>query len=102
MAGAPLGNQNARKENRLWGETLRRAVVQNDAQKLRAIADKLVEMAEGGDVTAMRELGDRLDGKPAQQLVHSGDAENPVRLEKVVREVTRPASATPTPPSDPE
>ena len=80
MAGAPLGNQNARKENRLWAETIRRAVVQNDAQKLRNIADKLVEMASAGDVSAMRELGDRLDGKPAQQLQLQGDADAPLKI----------------------
>ena len=33
----------------------------------RAIAEKLLVLAEGGDVSALRELGDRLDGKPAQE-----------------------------------
>ena len=54
--------------------------MQNDAQKLRAIADKLVEMAQAGDVSAMRELGDRLDGKPAQQVQLSGDADAPLKI----------------------
>lgn len=65
---APKGNKNASKENRLWGETIRRVVAQNDSKKLRAAAEKLVGMAVAGDVSALRELGDRLDGKPHQSL----------------------------------
>ena len=66
--GAPLGNQNSSKANRLWAETIRRAVVQSDGEQLRRIADKLLFLAESGDIQAMKEIGDRLDGKPSQQL----------------------------------
>lgn len=66
--GAPLGNTNARKENRLWRETIHRVVTQEDSKRLRAAAEKLVELAEQGDVAALRELGDRIDGKPAQSI----------------------------------
>ena len=79
-AGAPLGNTNGRKENRLWAETIRRAVAQNDAQRLRALAEKLIAVAETGDVAALRELGDRLDGKPAQQVQIQGDADAPLKI----------------------
>jgi hypothetical protein len=77
---APIGNQNARKENRLWAETIKRAVAQNDAVKLRAAADKLVELAVAGDVSALRELGDRLDGKPKQQIEATGADDGPLRI----------------------
>lgn len=66
--GAPEGNQNASKQNRLWGDTIKRAVAQNDSAKLRSIADKLIELAVGGDIQAIKELGDRVDGKPAQAI----------------------------------
>lgn len=69
MAGAPAGNRNAAKENRLWAETIRRAVTQANGKKLRAIADMLITKASEGDIQAMKELGDRLDGKPAQAIV---------------------------------
>ncbi len=36
--------------------------------KLRAVADKLVELAIAGDMQAIKEIGDRLDGKPAQAI----------------------------------
>ena len=80
MPGAPIGNQNARKENRLWGETIRRAVAQNDSQKLRNLADKLIELAAAGDVSALREVGDRLDGKPAQQVALTGADDGPLKI----------------------
>jgi hypothetical protein len=40
--------------------------------KLRAVADALVEKAMAGDVQAIKEIADRLDGKPAQSLEMSG------------------------------
>ena len=86
--GAPIGNTNGAKQNRLWGDAIRRAVAQNDGEKLRSLADKLIEKAQEGDVSAMRELGDRLDGKPAQALTLAGDADNPV-IAKIVREVVQ-------------
>ena len=43
-------------------------------------------MAEDGDVAALREVGDRLDGKPAQQVQIQGDADQPLvaRIEQVI------------------
>lgn len=81
MAGAPKGNQNARKENRLWGETIRRVVTQDSSKRLRSAAEKLVALAEEGDVPALRELGDRLDGKPAQVVLGpGGDGEHKIEI----------------------
>lgn len=70
---APIGNQNSSKDRRLWANTLRRAVLQGDAEKLRKIADALLSKAAEGDVAAIRELGDRLDGKAMQQIAVSGN-----------------------------
>lgn len=66
--GAPKGNTNSSKSNRLWGDTIRRAAAQGNAERLRRIAEKLLEKAEKGDMAAIKELGDRLDGKPNQQV----------------------------------
>lgn len=54
--------------------------------KLRAVADALVSKAMAGDVPAIREIGDRLDGKVMQQVELSGDPDNPVasRVEMVI------------------
>lgn len=40
--------------------------------KLRAVADALVNKAMSGDVSAIKEIGDRLDGKAMQQVEMSG------------------------------
>jgi hypothetical protein len=45
----------------------------NDPRHLRTIARKLIEMAEGGDLQAIKEVGDRLDGNCAQ-VIERGDA----------------------------
>jgi hypothetical protein len=80
MAGAPVGNTNSRLDNRLWANTIRRAVVQEDGAKLRRIAEKLLALAEDGDIQAMKEIGDRLDGKPAQAVELSGSEGGPLIL----------------------
>ena len=65
--GAQLGNKNA-THDKPWAAAIRRALLANDGQQLRAVADKLVEKAAAGDVQAIKEIGDRIDGKPAQTI----------------------------------
>lgn len=66
--GAPLGNQNAKKENRRWAEAINRAIAQDDGKRLREAAEKLLTLAAAGDISALKELGDRLDGKSVQAI----------------------------------
>lgn len=65
---APEGNKNATK-NRPWAEAVNRALLADDGKKLRLLADKLIDRALEGDVSALKEVGDRIDGKPAQAIV---------------------------------
>lgn len=46
-----------------------------------AIADKLIEMALGGSLEAMKELADRAEGKPKQRNELSGPDGGPIPLE---------------------
>lgn len=84
--GGQIGNNNATK-NKVWSEALRKHIVQNP-KDLAAAAQAIFDKAKDGDVTAIREIGDRLEGKPAQVI--SGDAENPIelyqRIERVIVE----------------
>lgn len=73
MAGE-IGNDFSSKNNRLWRETLRRVAAQNPA-KLRAIAEALYDRAEQGDVAAIKEIGDRLDGKALQSVDLTAEVE---------------------------
>ena len=73
--GAPLGNDNAAK-GKEWRNAIRRALAHKHGSVqdgLLAIARQLVDKAEEGDMTAIRELGDREDGKPAQAIGGSDD-----------------------------
>lgn len=80
---APLGNKNGAK-GKTWADALRKALLQYESdgvvrkQALFHIATKVVEKALEGDSTAVREIGDRLDGKPAQAIV--GDSEEPLTI----------------------
>lgn len=61
--GAPEGNDNARK-GKMFYDQLRKILVQNDRLKLRKISEKLAEAAEKGEAWAIKEIMDRMDGKP--------------------------------------
>ena len=62
--GGPVGNQFAVKK-KLWSDALRHQALR-DPKRLSKIADKLLDMAADGDIAAIRELGDRLEGRPVQ------------------------------------
>ena len=76
--GAGKGTAWTRKP---WSEALRVALSTYEnkglmvakGQALRRIADKCVELAITGDDRAMREIADRLDGKPVQAIEGTGE-----------------------------
>lgn len=98
--GAPLGNQNAAKGKR-WAAAVERALArratgqpapQDVSELIRgldAAADAFVEqMFHAKDLGYFKELGDRVDGKPAQALDLGSDPDRPL-VQKVVREIVR-------------
>lgn len=90
--GAPQGNKNAAK-SRMFEQAVIRAIKARDAEAnedgatLRKIAENLLDMASI-ELAAACQLRDTLDGKPAQAVTLSGDADNPIlqRIERVVIE----------------
>jgi len=54
-------------------------------KKLREIARAHIEKAAAGDMQAIKELADRLDGRPAQVLEHRDPDSQP--LKKIVNEI---------------
>ncbi len=64
------GNPEGRPKERPFLDALRIALAEQDPvtqkRRLRKIADKLVEAAEEGQPWAIKEVMDRVDGKPAQ------------------------------------
>jgi hypothetical protein len=70
--GRPIGSLNREK---VFNQALL-IELRSNPLALRRIAAKLVEKAEEGELAAIREIADRLDGKPAQ-VIDRGDV--PVR-----------------------
>lgn len=80
---APPGNQFAARA-RVWRDAISKAletrtISRTDGKReLDALAEKLIDACSTGDLVALKELGDRLDGKPAQAII--GDPEQPLTV----------------------
>lgn len=79
-----------KKGEKFWADAVRRAVNRRMAdeegkpKKLERLADKLVEAGLGGDIQALKEIGDRLDGRAAQALAVTGEDGGPVLFKTVL------------------
>jgi predicted ATP-dependent Lon-type protease len=67
------------KADKIWANALRLAVMRETEDEngvksnyLTRIAQNMVKKATEGDVMAMKEIGDRLDGKPHQAIENTG------------------------------
>lgn len=85
---APLGNKNFVK-NKPWAEAIARALARKAKGKqdgLNLVADQLVAAALNGDQWAIKEIGERTDGKAAQSVTVAGDQDKPLihRIECVI------------------
>lgn len=88
------GRSGRKPSPKLWADAI--SIASNDIdvnskkKKLRLMAEKLVQMALDGDVAAMKEVGDRLDGKSRQQMTLTGENDGPVQFQQVVRQIVDP------------
>lgn len=98
---APLNPKGA-KSDKIWRDAIMRAVRRlgsdeppekpTEAQRLDLLADALVCKGILGDVPAIKEVGDRLDGKATQPI--GGDADSPLSIvHRLVREIVDPKNA---------
>ena len=74
--GNPLGQIREKK----FLAALMRAVAQDDGQRLRAAAEKILDLAAAGERWAAEMLADRLDGKPTQVLDVNTNVRNATEL----------------------
>ena len=81
-----LGQQ----RDKLFREALRLQLAQagENLKALREIADVLIAEAKAGNIQAIKELADRLDGKPVQMLEHTEPAQPMRRLVREIVHVT--------------
>ena len=105
MAGAPKGNKNSAvgKQGRYAlelalrhyepGKSVEDVEVVSTIKTLVMMWWPIITNAmENGDLQAMKEINDRLDGRAAQSLTISGDEENPVVITKVERVIVKPTN----------
>ena len=88
------GNPGGRKKTKLYQDALLRVLMRdaNDIPNGKTVLDQVastqIGLALKGDTTAIKDIGDRLDGKPAQAIVGGDDDDNPVviinRIERVL------------------
>tara|TARA_R110000868_G_scaffold389707_2_gene659051 strand:+ start:327 stop:602 length:276 start_codon:yes stop_codon:yes gene_type:complete len=80
---APLGNTNATKGKR-WSQAIDRALAKrclgNGIKALDDLAEVLLKEAEAGDISALKELGDRLEGRPHQTIGGQDGEDIPLSL----------------------
>ena len=81
-AGAPVGNKNAARA-KIWREAVLRALDRRGLDRessLDELAAQLLNKCAEGDLTALKELGDRLDGKPAQAIIGGNPGDPAMRV----------------------
>jgi len=89
MAGRP-------PKEKSFANMLRVAIAEahdENGNKLRAVAQALVDKALTGDVPAIREIGDRIDGKVPQGIVGDDDADPINIVQRIERIVVRANSS---------
>jgi hypothetical protein len=92
--GGQPGNQNAARA-KVWRAAIERALDRRSASRtdgikeIDALADELIKLVAAGDLGALKEFGDRIDGKPSQAI--GGDDDLPPIQVKGVIELVRPS-----------
>lgn len=88
--GGQPGNNNAGK-NKVWSAAINRALEMRSRKDgidaLDSLAEKLLAKCDEADLGALKELGDRLEGKPAQTLEGSKDHPLFPPFDRLVREI---------------
>ncbi len=95
MAGRPRGAW----ANKAWRDALRVAVLRAPNEvvepktNLEVLVQQLITNAKSGDTTALKEVADRLDGKPAQALVGGDEDDAPIAVQFIELRAVRPNAA---------
>lgn len=96
MPFQPGNTLGGKRKDRPWTEAIRKAaysIPEDDPQKrkrLELLAEALLVKAQSGDVLAMKEVGDRLEGKVPQGII-GGDEDDPPILTEVRLTIVDPA-----------
>ncbi len=107
FAPGQSGNPGGRpKRDKIWQQAIIRAIKrreEKDPLAIEKLADRLLSKIDEGDVVAMREFGDRVDGKVPQAVV-GGDEDDPaIKVSAIIRQIvdgnTRDTDSKSVPPT---
>jgi hypothetical protein len=95
------GNANSGpKKEKPFRDALMMAIADagEDRRALRVIASKLIAKAQEGDIQAIKEIADRMDGKVPQAVVGGDEDDNPMKVinEVIYRVIDPPKLNEPT------
>ncbi len=91
-SGGQPGNDNAAK-GALYNSALKRALARAGKTVdggLNKVTDRLVKAAIKGEQWAVKEVADRMDGRPAQTQIHEGNVFDPIG--RILNEIANPES----------
>jgi hypothetical protein len=88
-----MANPRGQQRDKPFRDALRMelAALGEDSKALRGIARSLIAAASEGKMDAIKEIGDRMDGKPAQAIENGDDGPLEV-LHRIERVIVRPAN----------
>ena len=77
-----IANPTGINSRKPWADAVRIVMSEDDPEtqksRLLLLAEKLFAEAMAGDMVAIKEIGDMLDGKPARAVI--GDSDQPIEL----------------------
>ena len=85
MAQADFHNVLPVDKDKPFRDALRMEIAEagEDRKRLRVVARALLAKAEAGDVAAIKEVADRLDGKVAQAIIGGDDDEPAIKITRI-------------------
>lgn len=89
-----MANPRGQQRDKPFRDALRMeiAAAGEDHKALRAVAVALMMKASSGDVPAIREIADRLDGKVPQAIIGGEEDDPPVQLALIERRIVDPTN----------
>lgn len=85
------GNPKGRPKKRPFADELEKQIAK-DPEKLSAVVQSALTEAGKGNTQAMKMISEIMDGKPMQQVMLSGDEENPINVKEITYRVIDPSS----------
>ena len=87
-----MANPRGQQRDKPFRDALRMEIADagEDRKELREVARALISKGKAGDVQAIKEIGDRLDGKVPQAHIGGDEGDNPLVVETAApREMAR-------------